>query len=109
MFSSNRRRASTVSEAETTGDDDVVLDEAGAHAATATIATKQADENLVDSIRLCGEVPKSLTSQSAVGDSGCPLLTDDLLENRDAAREIRPVHHQWRQQAQRVLTSSERQ
>jgi hypothetical protein len=55
MFSSNTRRASTVSEVLDTDGDGSLLAGAGAHPSATNKATSPPDENLTDAMYLCGK------------------------------------------------------
>ena len=87
MFSSNSRRASTVSDAVDTAGDDVALAGTCAQPIAAMITTIRVDENLVDAIRLCEKAPEILIGDFVLRDS-CELLTDNLFQNRNATRQV---------------------
>jgi hypothetical protein len=80
MFSSNTRRASTVSDALDSEDDGPLLAGTGAHPIATKNTTSWTDENLVEAIHLGEKVPEILTGVALIGDSGFPLSSDDLLE-----------------------------
>src|SRR5437762_5735357 len=57
---------------------------------------------------ISGEVvPEILTRGATNGDSGFPLLADDLLENFQTACQIVSIHYQRREKTDRVLTGGE--
>ena len=94
MFSSKRRRASTVSDVVDGADDIVVLARAGTHAMATTRSTRcRPDERFVDAIHLWGNVPEMLTGDGDFGDS-VRLLTNDLLENGNSTRERDSIHYE---------------
>src|SRR6266550_2118015 len=105
MFSSNRRRASTVSDA---GDEDVpVFAGIGAHA-TATKNTKiRPNETLVDAIQPCGKSLRNLNRRRYPWLIRSRLLADDLLEDLQAACQIVAIHDQRREQSKSVLSGCE--
>jgi len=71
MFSSNTRRASTVSDVLDNDGDGSLLAGVGAHPSATSKATSRPDENLVDAMHLSAEnVPAILTGDAAIGDSG---------------------------------------
>ncbi len=108
MFSSNSRRASTVSDAVDTAGDDIALAGTCAQPIAAMITTIRVDENLVDAIRLCEKAPEILIGDFVLRDS-CGLLTDNLFQNRNATRQVVSVHYKRRQKPQRVLSRSQSQ
>jgi hypothetical protein len=81
MFSSNTRRASTVSAV--ADNEEPGLAGRGAQLIVTRTATRWRDGILADGIQLCGKnVSAILTGVATIGDSGLSLLlADDLLEN----------------------------
>src|SRR6266849_5367555 len=54
-------------------------------------------------------VPAILTGDAVIGDSGFRLMADDALENVHAAHQVIPVHYEGRKNAERVISSRERE
>src|ERR1700730_10095426 len=54
-------------------------------------------------------VPAILTGGAVIRDSGSELMADDALEDVHATHQIVPIHYERRKNAERVLSSRERQ
>ena len=102
MFSSNRRRASIVSDAGEDEGDESTRAGTGAHP-TASMVTSQADEIFVRAIHLCGKWSRNLNRSRHDWRLQFPLLADDALENLNTAHEIISIHYERRKNAQSVL------
>jgi hypothetical protein len=106
MFSSNRRRASIVSDAGEEDGDESTWAGTGAHP-TVSRVTSQADEIFVRAIHLCGKWSRNLNRSRQHWRLRFPLLADDVLEDLDTAREIISIHYERRENTQRVLPGGE--
>ncbi len=104
MFSSNTRRASTVSEVLDTEGDGSLLAGAGAHPSATNKATSRPDENLIDAMHLRGKCPRNFNRTRRYWRLPRPLLADDSLEDLDAAHQIVPIHHERRENPECVLS-----
>src|SRR6266446_8553451 len=109
MFSSNRRRASTVSEADNTDGCGPILGAIGAHPIATNSASSRRDESLVEAIHLCGKCPRNLNRRRFDWRLRSLLIADDALEDMHATHQIIPIHYERRKNAERVLPSSERE
>src|SRR5258706_14382416 len=108
MFSSNRRRASIVSDAGEDDGEESTWAGTGAHP-TASRVTSQVDEIFVLAIHLCGKWFRNLNRSRHDWRLRFPLLTDDALEDLDTAHEIISIHYERRQNAQSVFSGGERE
>ena len=106
MFSSNRRRASIVSDAGEDDGDESTWAATGAHP-TASRVTSQADEILVLTMHLCGKWSRNLNRSRRDWRLRFPLLTDDALENLNTAHEIISIHYERWEDTQSVLAGGE--
>ena len=110
MFSSNRRRASTVSDVLDNDEDGPLLAGMAVHPIATNIATtSQTDENRVDAIHLCGKCPRNLNRRRRNWRLRFPLLADDPLEDLHAAYQIVPIHHERRKDAECVFSGCKRE
>ena len=108
MFSSNRRRASIVSDAGDVDGDESVRAGTGVHPIASRV-TSQADGNLVRAIQFCGKWSRNLNRSRRDWRLRVPPLADDALEDLNPARKIATIHNERWKNAQRVLSGGERQ
>ena len=109
MFSSNTRRASTVSDVLDNDGDGPLLAGMGAHPSATNKATSRPDENLVDAMHLCGKCPRNLNRRRRYWRLRLPLLADDSLEDLHATHQIVPIHHERRKDAECVFSGCKRE
>src|ERR1700674_3973179 len=110
MFSSNSRRASTVSAAVVAAVNDPVFIGTRLHAADVIrSARSRPDESRLNDIGLFRISLRYVNRRRQHWRLRCALPRDDPLDNGEPARQIVPVHYQRRKNTERMLARRQRE